>query len=37
LLVVLLLVALGVIELLGGRPPEQAAAAEGASPAQRGT
>jgi hypothetical protein len=37
LLVVLLLVALGVIELLGGgRPPKQAAA-EGVSPAQRGS
>ncbi len=36
LLVVLLLVALGVIELLGGRPPEQAAA-EGVSQAHRGT
>ena len=36
LLVVLLLVARGVIELLGGRPPGRAAA-EGASPAQRGT
>jgi hypothetical protein len=37
LLVVLLLVALGVIELLGGgRPPAQPAA-EGVSPAQRGT
>ena len=38
LLVVLLLVALGVIELLGGgRPPEQQAAAEGVSPARPGT
>jgi hypothetical protein len=37
LLVVLLLVALGIIELLGGRAPEQQAAAEGAGPAQRGT
>ena len=36
LLVVLLLLALGVIELLGGRPPEQAAA-EGVSQAHRGT
>jgi hypothetical protein len=36
LLVVLLLVALGVIELLGGRPPERATT-EGVSPAQRGT
>jgi len=36
LLVVLLLVALGVIELLGGRPPERAAA-EGVSPARPGT
>jgi hypothetical protein len=36
LLVVLLLVALGVIELLGGREPAQATA-EGGSPAQRGT
>jgi hypothetical protein len=36
LLVVLLLVALGVIELLGGKPAERAAA-EGVSPAQRGT
>jgi hypothetical protein len=35
-LVVLLLAALGVIELLGGKPPERAAA-EGVSPAQRGT
>ena len=35
LLVVLLLVALGVIELLGGRPPERAAAAEGVSQARR--
>ena len=34
-LVVLLLVALGVIELLGGRPP-QPATAKGASPAQHG-
>ena len=36
LLVVLLLVALGVIELLAGRPPEQATA-EGVSQARRGT
>ena len=37
LLVVLLLVALGVIELLGGGRPPARAAAEGVSPAQRGS